>query len=367
MTKHAEHAEGHTMSTIRHPLARAAIALLSACSLLGATAGCTSSTTSDPAAAPPSSPAQPTAVRSNEAEITSFRPNPSLPIRTIHARTGSAPSGIAVARHAVWVTEHRAHDVLRINPATARVVARIPIHVGSGNIEDAPTVTSNYVYLCVYGAQRLVRIDTKTNRVTGTLHVPCEGKGTGSLGTWIAGGDALRMIDPHRLRIARTFHLKGVPTDVGSDIAEAGGSVWLLYGTGLLLRVSPGTGEITAKWNFGAAGLITTDGRSIYVSNPEDDTIEAIDVGTNKVVRHGRVPGADEGDPIPTYGDGAVWLSTLDGGLARLDPQTMRIADSVQIDVQDYVGEVGVGFGKVWFPTYGGDSIVEISAAALAG
>jgi YVTN family beta-propeller protein len=158
-----------------------------------------------------------------------------------------------------------------------------------------------------------------------------------------------------------------VPTDVGSDIAEAGGSLWVMYGSGLLLRVSPATGKVVGRWNFGAGGLVTTDGRSVYVSNPEDDTIEVVDAAANRVARHVRVPGADEGDPIPTYGDGALWLSTLSGGLARVDPRTMRVTGSVQIDVQDYVGEIGIGAGHVWFPTYGQDSIVEVDSSALAG
>jgi hypothetical protein len=45
----------------------------------------------------------------------------------------------------------------------------------------------------------------------------------------------------------------------------------------------------------------------------------------------------------------------------------MRITGSVQLDAQDYVGEIGVGFGHVWYPTYGGDTVVEIDSSALTG
>jgi streptogramin lyase len=195
--------------------------------------------------------------------------------------------------------------------------------------------------------------------------VSCEGKGSGPLGVWIAGGDALRLIDPHRLRIVRTFHLPGVPSDDASDIAEADGSVWVGYSSGLLVRVAPDSGRIQAKWNFGAVGLVTTDGTSVFVSNGADDTVEAIDVATNRVVRHGHFPGLDEGDPIPTYGAGALWLATLNGGLARVDPRTMQVTGSVQLDAQDYVGEIGAGYGHVWYPTYGGDSVIEVDATKL--
>jgi DNA-binding beta-propeller fold protein YncE len=351
---------------IRLSLARRAAGTAAVLALFGAAAGCTSSGSPHSAAGAQTTPSSAAGSGTAPVPITSFKSDPSLAVRTIHTGTGSAPSGIAVTRNAVWVTEHRGHQIVRIDPATGRIVAHIPVSVGEGGIEDAVEATGRYVYLCVYGENRLLRIDARTNRIDARLHVPCEGKGSGPLGVWITGGDALRLVDPHRLRIARTFHLPGVPADDASDISEAGGSVWVGYSTGLLVRVAPDSGRILAKWNFGAVGLLTTDGKYVYLSNGADNSVQVVDVATNHVVRHGQYPGIDEGDPIVTYGAGALWLATLNGGLARVDPATMQITGSVQLDSQDYVGEIGVGYGHVWYPTYGDDSVVELSTSVLA-
>src|SRR5207237_587958 len=92
-------------------------------------------------------------------------------------------------------------SVLRIDPATNRVVARIDV----GATEMAGiTATSAAVWVAVYGAGTVVRIDPATNSVVGRIHV---------------GGKP-------------------------EDVVLYAGAVWVPNENGTLARIDPGTNAV---------------------------------------------------------------------------------------------------------------------------
>jgi virginiamycin B lyase len=91
--------------------------------------------------------------------------------RVSSVRVGNGPRSLAVSPSAVWVSNSSDATVSRIDPATRKVVATIPVGqrpenaaiAGDGTV-FVPSVTDNTVS----------RIDPATNKVIGTIAV---GKG----------------------------------------------------------------------------------------------------------------------------------------------------------------------------------------------
>jgi len=106
----------------------------------------------------------------------------------------SNPIDIATTPGAVWVVLHHEWAVVRIDPATNKVVATIA--VGSGPPEAGPqgiTTSDGIVYVGGNdpntGVRYLKRIDPATNAVTPVAQVPganCDEKAAGGTHVWVA-------------------------------------------------------------------------------------------------------------------------------------------------------------------------------------
>jgi DNA-binding beta-propeller fold protein YncE len=313
---------------------------------------------STPSPIVPSSPADPP-------PPTGFERREDLITGQVDTGAGSGPSGVAIGHGSVWVATHRSGELLRIDPRTRTIVARITIPGGADYLEPAPTIAPGAVVLCVFGEpERVVSVDPATDRLR-TRRVPCQAYAHGALGTWLASGDRLTRIDPVSLEVLQVLRPDVPSTAFNADLVQAGGSLWVSHGgdAGDLYRVDPRSGEVLGQWSFGVGNFTLAQlGTRVYFTNPLLDQVSVVDAATNKVVLEQAVPGSDEGDPILSAGHGQLWASTLNGGLARLDPKTLEVIASGDLGNQDYVGEVAVDKGRIWHPTYGGDSVLEVRA-----
>ena len=339
-----------------------------AAALLALTAGCSGDDpdsddgSTDPTSATPS--ATLFSPPSGPIKATRFSPREDLILARIPTGTGTGPSGISLGHGSVWVTAHRSGELLRINPKTHKIVARIQLPAAAGFIEGAALITPSRVLVCVFGetTSTVASVDPGTNRVR-TRPLPCDSLEHGELGTWLSAADRLTQIDPVSLRTLRVLRPKRLPTPLTGDLLQADGSLWgsSAGDIGELYRIDPRSGAVLGHWFFGDGTFtMARIGKRIYFTNPSADEVSVVDATTNKVTRTKSVPGSDDGDPILTAGHGQLWASTFNGGLARLDPETLKVMASGQLGSQDYVGEVAVGKGRIWFPTYGGDTVLEV-------
>jgi virginiamycin B lyase len=223
---------------------------------------------------------------------TILRINPSDDSMTATIPVGPQPEGIAVTPGAVWVVNKGGPSVSRIDPATNQVVATIRIgsasaccsdHMalaaGAGavwaslpernmvvRIDPATNAVAARVRLSEppcgflvadsrtvwsggdHCAARVVRIDPKTNRQSGTVGkalVAPLGLALGFGSLWVADLDAkaIDRINPRTARVVARLPVGGHPV----RLAIGFGSVWVRDDAGRVLRIKPAVGARSTR------------------------------------------------------------------------------------------------------------------------
>ena len=183
-----------------------------------------------------------------------------------------SPTGVAFGHGSVWAVSSGYGTLSRINPTSGEVVAKI--EVGRGAVDVAVAEESGAVWVAgLYlpkdyddydpfedpEANKLSRVDPKTNRVVAEIPVRAEAPDGGAQNVavgegavWVASVDGrLLEVDPATNEVVATVPLG----DYSSDLAVTGGSVWVSgqnrSGT-WLKRVDPRTAQIDWSRGLGA-------------------------------------------------------------------------------------------------------------------
>jgi streptogramin lyase len=206
-----------------------------------------------------------------------------------------APTGVAVGAGAVWVADVEHNRVVRFNPRSARVVARIPVRrqlfdVVAGTISVWAVVGPEEV-----GPRQIVRIDARRNRVVGPairafsdVSLAAAGEQVWTTQTYPA---IAARLDPRAGRIV------GEPVRLRNNPVYAilgHGSLWVTHGSGLptVTRIDLRTHRIVARIYVRGLAMAVTR-RRIWVLDPGDGrsgTASEINPETNRVVHRIRVP-----------------------------------------------------------------------------
>ena len=234
-------------------------------------------------------------------------------------RNCDLPKAVAVSRGAVWAGKGDTNSLVRIDPASDRVLATIPVGVEPWYIVASDTA----VWLSDWRANTVVRVDPASNSVVATVPgLPAGPTGLalapGAL--WVASSrdNLLTKIDTATNHVAGTVATDPTPLPV----AYAYGSIWVRNefkeGNGTVQRVDPTSGEVTATIPVGPpAGrdgldsMAALDG-GLWVAGLQ---LERIDPTTNRVVRRiNHTCGA------VTAGAGALWTVDLAYAVSRITP-----------------------------------------------
>jgi YVTN family beta-propeller protein len=185
---------------------------------------------------------------------------------------------IAVASGAVWVANAR-DRVERIDPATLRVVATVPVAVpvGIAGSGGAVWVTSTE-------ANALVRIDPATNRVVATVPVGRQPNAVATSGTsvWVASflDRTLTRIDAQTTTVVGSVRIDGGPSGLAG---AADGGVWVASqppaggGPGNTISFVTTSGQVSAPLAVGVVRGIAGDGSSVWITDQTAGT--AVKVG----------------------------------------------------------------------------------------
>jgi streptogramin lyase len=234
-------------------------------------------------------------------------------------RNCDLPKAVAASRGAVWAGKGDTRSLVRIDPASVRVVDTIPVGVEPWYILASDTA----VWLSDWRTNTVVRVDPRTDQVVATI----SGLPAGTTGLalspgalWVASSrdGMLTRIDTTRNVVVAS--LRTDPTPV--PVVYAYGSVWVrnefAEGTGSVQRIDPATAQIVSSvpvtpvaGRDGLDGMAVLDG-GVWVAGLQ---LEKIDPSTNRVVRKiNHTCGAVTADA------GSLWTVDVAYSVTRLWP-----------------------------------------------
>jgi hypothetical protein len=318
-------------------------------------------------------------------------PKPQLPeAGTVTATIpiDAAVISVTVADNAVWaVTDDR--RLVRVDPATNAIMATIALPDQSEWPEDNVAYGHGSVWVPVASPDTvdqpeldgLLRIDPATNKIVARIHIGQSPEGiaitqnavwtANHRAEWVSGApaatgkyDASR-VDPSSNTETTRVLVEARPTEGASrdywccgpsSITAAAGGLWLTdpqsFGNGLVIRVDPATNAVTARISFEntkavACGQIVGDDAAIWVESSCDDTYVAhIDPQTNTIAA-----AIDTGNPTTgiALGFGSVWVTAAGPfgvtGLNRIDPATNKVVARTKLVLPS---AIATGLGSVW-------------------
>jgi virginiamycin B lyase len=241
---------------------------------------------------------------------------PNLPIvERIKVQVG--PGWLAVGFGSVWVTKIDSHLVLRIDPVTDKIIAKIP--VGSD---------------------------------------PELGIGMGMGFAWIADikDHAITEVDPRTNRVARIIPVN-IAADPEGSMGVGEGSIWVLTSaggtdSGTLTRIDAVTGKIVANIpvrQHSHAAIVAFG--SVWVSSAESGTVTRVDPRSNSVLAEVSVHASPR---FLIANKEAIWvLCQSDGSLIRVDPTSNRVTAAIAVGVPGDGGDLSVDDRYVWVSAEG--------------
>ena len=262
---------------------------------------------------------------------------------------------MALASGSVWVADPSKGQVLRLDPRTRAVEARIP--VGG---EARVTAAGGAVW--AFGRGRVLRIDPARDRVVKVISIPgavpglvLEGRG----GVWAGTSQALRRIDLRRNAVTRTVQTS---RDAFMNIAGVSDGRILYIGRadGRLLRFDAGSGRRLSAARAPFGQYLGVAGGVVFIGT--DSGVSAVDAATGRMrwTRDLRATQVNNGAQ-----DGAtMWVQASDRAtrrdrLWRLDARTGHVTGSLGLPEFGAPGLVTVG-KQVWTMSIGGDLQVAL-------
>jgi virginiamycin B lyase len=284
-------------------------------------------------------------------------------------RVPVGPAWLETGFDSVWLTKIKSKTVFRIDPATNKVVARIP--VGS-NPELGIGIGLGFAWVPDTKDRTLTQIDPKTNRVVRVIPVNIPDDTEGSIGVgegsvWVltneGGTDSgtLSRIDPVSGHVVANVPVK--PKSHAAVVAF--GAVWVTStGAGRVVRVDPATNAVVAEIAVHAAPRFLAGGEgSIWVLSQSDGTLARIDPATNRVVATINVGVPGEGGDL-SIAEHYVWVAAERIPLSQVDPATNKVLRQFAGGRHD--DTMRVGFGAAWIVDENHGQIWRIDLNKLA-
>jgi outer membrane protein assembly factor BamB len=241
----------------------------------------------------------------------------------------------------VWASDADTGELLRIEPRSRRVLARVP--VGGQAFPDAG---AGAVWATVGG--RLIRIDPATNRVSARIPLGLGARAVAlvsadSEAVWVVTPLQLLRIDPRHNVIDRRI---GLERHVFQAYGFASDQkfLYILRADGNLLVFDAATGARVSSTKLGFDGyLMGTAGGALLLASGSD--VSAVDARSGRRLWRASIGAAQINDGF--VADGTVWIhatvrSTNRDSLLRLDARDGHVTGSLTLP------EFGVaGIGRV--------------------
>jgi hypothetical protein len=285
-------------------------------------------------------------------------PEPAGPRVVAQVELTGNPEGIISAFGSMWIADPVAGEVVRVDPESRRVTARIPVGAAQ-QIELEPVGRE----LWVLGAQpaQALRVDPSTNKVAGRVPFrtptgrpfPALVVLASPAGVWAGGDEGALQLEPD------TGTLVSPPTrdKQTSGIALGDEDLWALRSDGRIVRFDAGSGAREAAFRPGLAGTFFIAGLGQDLLALGDRTIGLLD-GGGRVIWERSL-----GEHVNrfTVADGLVWVHTTTAREPdRLTALTVDRGRTVASTTLDTFGATGLAVHgrEVWIDTAGGRTLV---------
>ena len=297
---------------------------------------------------------------------------------------GKHPAGVAIAAGSVWVTNDVDNTVSRIDPVAGKVTATVALRGRAYPDPKVVAVSDGALWVVAPTTGTISRIDPETGGLVATLTIPGSAGGVAAEGTtlWVTSFDPYRCsanrcfsrltrIDTRSNRVTGTFKV-----DSATGIAAAYGSLWIVNHRSWAVtrfdpRKSKGTATIPVRigreGTFAGPEEVAAGLGAVWVSHPVQDLVTRIDPRTNRVVARVRFPRNAEPNRL-VVGAGSLW-AVGPKQIFRIDPRTNRIADAVRIGRHpdgDYRGlrSIAVSGQTLWVTDGDADTVDRIELTA---
>jgi class 3 adenylate cyclase/streptogramin lyase len=259
--------------------------------------------------------------------------------------TGSSPTAVAGGSGAIWVASEGSQTITRLDPESGqsgRTVATQGSPTAVVVDEDGTVWVLNQFQATV------VRIDPVRGNVADSIGLESGTKdiAAGEGAVWVINEAqrSLIRIDPHDPQTNIPAPVLGAESfeHAPGGVAAGGGFVWVVAGP-RVLRVDPGTGEISGEATTRFVGREIAFGEGyVWVTHTSDDRISKVDPQTLEAVA---IPVGNAPVAVAA-GEGAAWVANSeDRTISRVDPSS---GDVLSIDVGNPPEDVTVSEGAVW-------------------
>jgi hypothetical protein len=266
-------------------------------------------------------------------------PEPASPKVTKVVHLGGIPIDGTFADGSLWIAD--GDRVVRINPRTGHIQARIPAGLSPEEIANGPAG------LWVRGTRGnkadtapLAQIDPRSQRVV-------RGSGAGAGTALAVGADAVwvsRRFEPvesiDRIDL-QTGRVSDRITFARTDgLALAGGTLWAIGHGGTVVRIDAARARIEHRWPelapsdafSDSSDAIVADARGAWVLSTDTHAIFRLE--GDRIVR--RLPVADVSQPLLAHTPDGLWVASGDEGrgiytLSRIDPASGRVTGLVNL------------------------------------
>jgi virginiamycin B lyase len=219
---------------------------------------------------------------------------------------------------------------------------------------DAP-VKTDWIFFSAStyfpAAESIEKIDPKSNKKGDPIAMvskPCGGMTSafGSLWAPACGTASLVRIDSKTFKVTKTI-ATGV-SGQRNPIASTADSIWLLTDDkATLSRIDPDQNAVVGELRvFPGCRSLTFGETALWLACPAQNKILKINPATNLIDKAIEV----SAEPISiTAGSGSLWvLCRKDGKIDRVDPKTDKVTKTIELSVPGAEGELAFGEGFLW-------------------
>ena len=187
----------------------------------------------------------------------------------------NARVGIVATVDSIWVLTDSKTTLSRIDPDQNQVVAEVRLGEGCNSLSSG----DGALWISCPSENRIVRVNPLTNLVEKRIEVSTRPMsfafGEGSLWVFCQKEGKVERIDPKTNKVIKTIEL-GVPNADG-DISIGAGFVWVTQAGFPITRIDPQTDKVVQQFYGNGGGMLQTSANAVWLLNVRQGTLWRID------------------------------------------------------------------------------------------